>query len=153
MTVTGLAGGFCQHPPHRRIAFDIHTQPLGLTRHRLRDRTHAAHRVTPDAGLAIHFAEGVMQQHVAAARCVRAAVIADHRIEAVQRLDRIALKPGVQNFTGAARKELVHLALCAQRQRTKFARQFERAPQIAGAPQIRGRNAQQLLAQQHHGAI
>ena len=54
-------------------------------RHRLRDRPHAADRVAPDAALAVHLAEGVVEEHVGGAGRVGALVGADDAVEAVER--------------------------------------------------------------------
>ena len=49
--------------------------------------------MTPGALLAVHLAEGVVQQHVGRAGIEGARIVADDRIEAEQGLDRIALEP------------------------------------------------------------
>ena len=65
--------------------------------HGLGDRAHAADRVSPNTRLAVHLAEYVVQQHVRGTCAVRAREIADDRIEAKERLDRIGLEPPVEH--------------------------------------------------------
>ena len=79
----------------RRVRFESDSESARLGGHGLRDRAHAAHRMSPDAGLAVHFAEHMVQQHIGAARRVRARVVADHGVETVQRLHGVALEPVV----------------------------------------------------------
>ena len=83
----------------------------GGLRHRLRDRAHAADRMTPRALLAVHLAEAVMQQHIGRARRVGARVVPDDAVQAVDRLDRIALEPGVEIVAGRVGEEVEQLAL------------------------------------------
>ena len=84
-------------------------------RHRLRDRAHAADGVAPGALLAVHLAEAVVQQHVGRARRVGARVVADDAVEAVGRLDRIALEPAVEIVAGRVREQVEQLALQVER--------------------------------------
>jgi hypothetical protein len=44
-------------------------------------------------GLAIHLAEDVVEKYVGAARSVGTCITANYCIEAVERLDRVALEP------------------------------------------------------------
>ena len=69
-------------------------------RHRLRDRAHAADRMTPRALLAVHLAPAVMHEHVGRARGIGAGVGSDDPVEAEDRLDRIAFEPSVQDIAG-----------------------------------------------------
>ena len=62
-------------------------------RHRLGDRAHAADGVAPDALLAVHLAEGMVQHHIGGAGGVGTGVVADDGVEAEQRLDQIAFEP------------------------------------------------------------
>ena len=81
-----------------------------FARHRLRDRAHAAERVSPLPALAVDLAEDVMQQHVRRARRVRAREIADDRVEAERRLDRLGLEPAVEHVAGALGEQVEHVA-------------------------------------------
>ena len=49
--------------------------------HRLRDRTHAADGVAPDAGFAVYLAEAVMQQHIGRAGRVGRRIGTDDAVE------------------------------------------------------------------------
>jgi hypothetical protein len=52
--------------------------------------------VTPDALFPVHLAEGVVQENVGRAGRERARVVADHGVEAEQRLHELALEPAVE---------------------------------------------------------
>jgi hypothetical protein len=79
--------------------------------HGLGDRAHAADGVAPGALLAVHLAEGVVQQHIGRARRVRAGEVADHGVEAEAGLDRVALEPAVQEIAGALGEQVQQVAL------------------------------------------
>ena len=51
----------------RRRGLDLHAVTCGRPRHRLGDRPHPADGVAPDPSLAVHLAEGVMQQDIGGA--------------------------------------------------------------------------------------
>ena len=121
--------------------------------HRLGDRAHAADGVAPDALLAVHLAEGVVQHHVGRARRVGAGVVADDGVEAEQRLDQIALEPLVEHLAGRAREQVEQVALLLQRQPRSDAGGAERVAGLRAAPltpnpcdEVR-RRAQHELAQ------
>ncbi len=76
-------------------------------RHGLGDRTHAADGVPPGALLAVHLAEGVVQQHIAGAGRVGAGVIADDGVEAEPGLHQLALEPAVEIVAGRFREQVV----------------------------------------------
>ena len=99
------------HPRHRRIALDLDAQAPRLGGQRFADRAHAADGMAPGAALAVHFAEAVVQQHVGRARMVGAGVVADHRVEAERRLDRLGLEPVLQPLGRAAREQPEQVAL------------------------------------------
>ena len=99
----------------RRVALDVDAEPTRFGGHRLRDRAHATDGVAPDAALSVDLTEGVVQQHIGAARRVGARVVADDGIEAVERLERIALEPVVEDLARTAREELVQFALRGER--------------------------------------
>src|SRR5690606_40401394 len=61
---------------------DLDAARAGRALERARDRTHAADRMPPDAGLAEGIAERVVQQQIAAAGIVRAREVPDDRVEA-----------------------------------------------------------------------
>src|SRR5881275_512896 len=65
------------HFAHARFSFDFGTVPARRTRHRLRDRAHAADRMAPYALLAVHLAERMVQPHIGGAGGVGDGVIAD----------------------------------------------------------------------------
>lgn len=73
-----------------------------LGSHGLGNGAHAAARMAPDAPLTIDLPERMVQQHIGAARRIRAGIVADHCVKAVQRLQRIALEPVVEDGSGAA---------------------------------------------------
>ncbi len=108
--------------------------------------------MAPAAGLAVDLAEGMMQQHVAAAGRVGTAVVADHRVETEQRLQWRAFEPVIEQVAGAAREQFVHFALRRQRQRAELPAEGERFPEIPRAAQVGRRRAHQQRAQQLHGA-
>ena len=123
------AVAFDDHLAHAGVEFDLGAVPAGGARHRLRDRAHAADGVAPDALLAVHLAERMMQHHVGRARCVGAGVIADDGVEAEQRLDQIALEGVVQHLAGRAREQVEQGALLLQR---------KPAQDVGGAERIEG---------------
>ena len=101
----GRAAALDDDLAHRRADVDADAVLLGRARHRLGDRAHAADSVAPHAGLAVHLAEHVMQQYVAAARRVGAGKISHDRVEAEQSLDRIGVEPAVQYVTGRSAEQ------------------------------------------------
>ena len=117
------------HLAHAGIGFDLDAMPARGARHRLRDRAHAADGVAPDALLAVHLAEGMVQHHIGRARGVGAGVIADDGVEPVQRLDQIALEPVVQHLAGRTREQIEQAALLLQR---------KPAQDVGGAERIEG---------------
>ena len=66
------------------------------------ERTHAADRMSPHASFSVHLAEAVVQQHVAAARRIRARIRTDHRVEAEYGFEPFALEPMIEQFARAA---------------------------------------------------
>jgi hypothetical protein len=84
----------------------------GRPRHGLRDRTHSADRVPPNALLPVHLAQGMMQEDVGAAGRVRACVISDDGVEAEPCLHEFALEPAIEVIRG------------------RFGQEFEQRPQI-----------------------
>jgi len=109
--------------------------------------------MTPDTALAVHFTEGVVQQDVSAAGCIRARVAADDRIKTEQRLERDAFEPVIKDFAGTTREEFVQLALHCKRQSAKVATEAQQFPKITTSVQIRGWRASQQVAQQRDRAI
>src|SRR3546814_21029583 len=75
-------------------------------RHRLRHRAHPADRMAPLARLAVHLAEHMVEQHIGAAGRVGAGIIADYRVKAEHRLDRVSLKHTVDHPAGRPRDPL-----------------------------------------------
>ena len=78
----------------------------GGFRHGLGDRAHAADSVAPDAFLAVHLAEAVVQENIGRARRVGARIIADDAVEAEGGLDRRALEPAVEKITGGGGEKI-----------------------------------------------
>ena len=66
------------------IQLDLGAMLARGARHRLADRAHAADGVAPDAFLALHPAERMVQHHVSRARGTGARVVADDGVEAEQ---------------------------------------------------------------------
>ena len=89
--------------------------PARGARHRLGDRAHAADGMAPDALLAVHLAERMMQHHIGGARRIRARIIADDGVEAEQRLHQVALENLVQHLAGRTREQIEQRALLLQR--------------------------------------
>ena len=102
-----------------------------LRRHRLRDRAHAAARMSPLASLAVHLAEDVMQQHVRRTGRIGARVIADDGVEAEGGLDRAGLEPPIEHLAGALREEVQYVAL---------PREVERAEALGDLPRVEHRS-------------
>ncbi len=92
---------------HRHVGLDLDAVRRGGARHRLRDRAHAADRMAPDPFLAVHLAEGVVQQHVGGAGRIGAGIVADDGVEAVQRLDQLAFEPAVEIVGGRLGEQVV----------------------------------------------
>ena len=125
------AVAFDDHLAHAGIEFDLGAMAARRARHRLRDRAHAADGVAPDALLAVHLAERMMQHHIGRACGIGAGVIADDGVEAEQRLDQIALETLVQHLAGRAREQIEQAALLFQRQLSQDARGAERVEGFA----------------------
>jgi len=70
----------------------------------------------PDALLAVHLAEGVMQHHIGGAGRVGARVISDDGVEAEQRLHQIGLETLVEHLAGRTGEQIEQIALLLQRQ-------------------------------------
>ena len=102
----GGAAAFDDHFAHGGIDRDAHPVRGRRARHGLRDRAHAADGVAPDAFLAVHFAEGVMQEHVRGARRIGTGEVADHRVEAEHGLDGVGLEPAVEHRAGGFAKQV-----------------------------------------------
>src|SRR5580704_16538328 len=90
---------------------DLHAARGGGFRHGLGDRAHAADRMAPDAFLAVHLAEAMVQENVARARRVGARIIADDTVEAESGLDRRAFEPTVEEIAGGSREEVEQIPL------------------------------------------
>ena len=87
------AAALDQELAHGRAGLDLDAVARRGLGHRLADRAHAADGVAPDPALAVHLAKRMVQQHIAGSGRVRAAVEADHRVEAEQRLHQVVLEP------------------------------------------------------------
>jgi hypothetical protein len=89
--------------------------------------------VAPGALDAVRLPEDVVEQDIGAAGRVGARVVADHRIEAEHRLDRIALEPAVEVFAGRAGKQRQRLAPPRQVEGGEHARLQRRVDQALEA--------------------
>ena len=156
----------CQHYAHRTPALDQHLRDFGIGvdanaaretffRHRLGDRAHTADRMPPHPGLAVHFAEHVVQQHIGRTRRVRTGEIADHRIPAQRRFQRLALKPTVQQIARGFREQIQQIAARGHVQRLQLFRGRKRGQPIGQHEAVRHvrRRALHQLAQHHDHAI
>jgi len=85
--------------------------------------------MAPDALLAVHLAEGVVQHHIGRAGRVGARIVADDGVEAEQRFHQIGLEALVQHLAGRAREQIEQVALLLQRQV---------AQHIGGAERVEG---------------
>ena len=95
---------------------DLDAVAGGGARHRLRDRAHAADRVSPHAFPAVHFAEGMVQHDIGGAGGIRTGVVADDGVEPEQRLDEIVREGVVQHLARRTREQIEQQALIVQRQ-------------------------------------
>ena len=95
---------------HGCRGLDLNAMSAGGLHHRRADGSHAAERVAPDAFLAVHLAEGVMQHDVGGARRVGARVVADHGVETEQRLHQFAFEPAVKIVGGRFGKQVEQCA-------------------------------------------
>ncbi len=131
----------------RRPGADLHPARLGLARHGLRDRPHPADRVPPGALPAVHLAEDVVQQHVGAARGVRAREVAHDAVEAEAGLERLGLEPALEPLARGQGEEVEHVALQRERQAREVAARLPRREEL-GHPAARvGRRLEQERAQ------
>ena len=122
MTLAASALALTTWPPvrataHHAILLDEDLGDLGVGldlgaifgggfRHGLGNGAHAANGVAPGALLAVHLAEGVVQQDIGRAGIVGARVVPDDRIEAEQGFDRLALEPVGQEVCRRSREEV-----------------------------------------------
>ncbi len=139
-----------KHLAHRRFEHDLDACIGAGGGHGLGDRAHAADRMTPRALLAVHLAEHVMEQNIGRARRVGAGVVADHRVEAERRLDRLALEPAVQEGARALGEEVDEVALALERQLRQRA-PLRRRPQQRLKPTARVRRGLERQIAQHVG--
>src|SRR5262249_8826510 len=100
---------------HRCIGKKIDTERTSLRRHGLRDRAHPADRVSPLPSLAVDFADDVVQQHVARAGRIGTRKITDDCIESERGLDRIRLKPAVENVPRALGEQVEQITMLSRR--------------------------------------
>src|SRR3546814_4471993 len=110
-------------------------------RHRLRHRAHPADRMAPLARLAVHLAEHMVEQHIGAAGRVGAGIIADYRVKAEHRLDRVALEKTVEHLAGRTREQIERVALGLDRQPQQPPCLIDRACHIAWPAAHIGRRA------------
>ncbi len=129
------AAALGQHARDRLVGEDLDAARDRFARHRLRDRAHAAERVAPLPALAVDLAEDMVQQHVRRARRVRAREVADDRVEAERRLDRVGLEPAVEHVARALGEQVEHVAALRHRQALELARR----PSTPGTTRARRR--------------
>ena len=132
----------------RGIGADAHAARLGGARHGLGDGAHAAHRMTPYAGLAVHLAEAMVQQHVGGAGRVRAGVRADDTVEGEGALHHVALEPEPQVVGGTLGEQVEQQPLVLERQSEQRPAETGAAEQLEDAAAGVGRPPQHQLAQQ-----
>jgi hypothetical protein len=66
--------------------------------------------VAPDAALAVHLAERVVEQHISRAGRVWARIGTDHRVEAEHGLHQVVLEPMVEMIAGGLGEEVINRA-------------------------------------------
>ena len=138
---------------HVGIGVDGDAARLAFLAHGLGDRAHAADRVAPHAGLAVHLAEQVVQQHVGAARRVRAGEIADHRIPAQYGLQRLAFEIVIQQFAGGLGEQVEQVATAAQVEVLQALRDRIRAQPVGEGDafaDVGRREVDEFLQHRHH---
>ena len=91
---------------HRRTGLDLHAMARRRPRHGLRDRAHAADGVPPEAFLAVHLAEGMVQEDVGGAGRVRTGVVADDGVEAEPGLHQLAFEPAIEVIRSRFREQV-----------------------------------------------
>ena len=143
---------------HFGVAVDGDAAQPRLRGDRIADRAHAADGVAPLPGLAVHFAENMMQQHVGRARRVRTGEVSDHGIEAERGLERRRFEPCIEQIAGAVCEQRKQIALGRQRQPVHAAHGFERRDNLGqAAADIRRRfqrqPAQHLRRLLQHGVV
>ena len=104
------------HARHGCVRPDVSATRNGCSCHRLSNRAHAADGVAPDAGLAVHFAEAVMQQHVGRARRVGTGKGSDNAVEGKGCLDVVVLEPAVEKCRRTLGEEIDQQPLRVDRQ-------------------------------------
>jgi len=104
------------HLPDRCIGPDLHALSGAGFGHGLGDGAHAADRVAPGTLLAVHLAEGVVQHHIGRSRAVGTSVVAHHSIEAEGCLDRLTVKPTIQETARTFGEQVQKVALAPQGQ-------------------------------------
>src|SRR3546814_14462248 len=72
--------------------------------------------MAPLARLAVQLAEHMVEQHIGAAGRVGSGIIADYRVKAEHRLDRVALEKTVEHLAGRTREQIERVALGLDRQ-------------------------------------
>ena len=115
---------------HTGIDFDLDAMRARRSGHRLSDRAHAADRVAPDALLAVHFSESMVQHHISRARRVGAGIVADDGVEAKQSLDQIVFEAVVEHVSGRSRKQIEQAALLLKRKAAQDARRADRVDDL-----------------------
>ena len=80
------------------------------------DGAHAADRMSPDAGLAVHLAKAMMQEYVSRSRGGWRGEGADDAVEREGRLDGIVLEPFTEEIGGAFGEQIGEQAFIRQRE-------------------------------------
>ncbi len=124
-------------------------------RHGLGDRAHSADGVTPNTPLAVHLAEGVVQQNVGGTGRVRTCIVPDDGIEAEPGLHEFAPEPGIEIIGGRFGQQLEQGAQIFRREPAKSvadpasSERFSQRCQLCSVGEVRRRLQDQLA--QHIG--
>ncbi len=144
-----------QHLRDLGVGVDAHAAGETFFGHRLGDCAHTADRMPPHAGLAVHFTEHMIKQHIGRTRRVRAGEIADHRIPAQRSFQRLALEPTVEQIARGFREQIQQIAARDHVERFQLSRSRERGQPISkhkAVGHVR-RRALHQFAQHHDDAI
>jgi hypothetical protein len=95
----------------------------------------------------------MVQQHIRRAGGIGRGEIADHGIEAEQRLDRLRLEPLIEDLRGRACEQVYHIALRGEVELVQTPREAQRLPQVGQPAPGVGRRDGRNLAQHARHAI